>query len=100
MTTRMVGEVGHSHSRSIQNRDNFEHVGEEDFVEEVRVAFFEAIEVDVFLETGVLATKLSKTTLAMVSIQEIRRDTRCGYRHCVHGQNGRIELVERQGDSC
>lgn len=65
-----------SYSRRIENRDNLEHVGEEDFIEEIWVAFFEAAEVDIFLETIMFASKLGKAALTVVSVKEVRRYTR------------------------
>ena len=103
-----------SYSGGVENRNDLEHVGEQDLIEEIGVAFLETVEVDVFLEAVVLASELSQTAQTMISVQKIRRHTRHrgghraqrkgGVGHGVFGQeshstwvriytNGAIEFV-------
>jgi hypothetical protein len=75
------------YSRGIQDRNDFEHVPKQDLVEEVGVAFFQAVEVDVFLEADMFAPQLSQATLTVVSVQEIWRNSRRCVRHGTQGEN-------------
>lgn len=83
----------------IKNGNNLKHVGQQHAVEKVGVALLEAIEVDIFFETGGLATKLSKDALTVVSAEEIRGQTsNVGKRHFLVGQRDKEEGKKDVGE--
>lgn len=58
----------------VENGDNLKKVSQEDLIEKIGVSLFKAVEVNIFFETGGLATHLSEASLTMVSVGEIRRN--------------------------
>jgi hypothetical protein len=59
----------------IEDGDNLEHVGQQDLVEEVGLAFLEAVEVDVLFEPGGLAAQLGEDAVPVVSVEEVGGQT-------------------------
>lgn len=78
-----------SYGRGIENRNDFEHVLQQDLVEEIGVASFQAVEVDVFFEADIFAAQLSQATLTMVSVQEIGRNSQRRVGHGTQRKNSR-----------
>jgi len=70
----MLDDQGPTNSRGVENGDDLEHIGQEKVVEEVRVAFLKAIEVDVLLEPGGLGPQLGQDAQTVVGVEEVRRD--------------------------